>query len=256
MISIPSRFKPAIDRLMALREKSEYLGAFIFGSVARGDATDASDLDVKVVTEAENPAFEILHPVIGGVKLDITFESLDQLRRDLGQDSQKIPARRRFIAESIILFDKTGALQAIKAACPENPPKHPLADYPHLRFLVHHADDKVARHVISVRDAASLSMHACLEELLNIHYGVHGHWKVSSKRLLADLETWDEALSGALRAFLRAEAFEDKLAKWNEIVDHVLRPIGGRLPLDAHEPKSELSRRGLRDLLAAETASS
>ena len=71
--NLPERFRPAYASIEALQAQPRYLGAFIFGSLARGEATDASDFDVKVITDADSTCTNINHPFVGGVKLDITF---------------------------------------------------------------------------------------------------------------------------------------------------------------------------------------
>ena len=80
--ALPARFADAYRHVQSLERQGRYLGAFIFGSVARGEATERSDLDVKVVVDQDNPCTNINHPVIGDVKLDLTFLSLAQLHRD------------------------------------------------------------------------------------------------------------------------------------------------------------------------------
>src|SRR5215471_675281 len=106
---IPERFQPAYHYIKQLEQYERYLGAFIFGSLARGEATEHSDLDVKVAINEDNPCNNINHPVINGVKLDITFNSLQQLKT-FTDDEMERRERVPLIAESLIIFDKTGAL--------------------------------------------------------------------------------------------------------------------------------------------------
>src|SRR6187401_3476756 len=86
---IPARFRPALDRIQRLRAVERYHAAYIFGSVARGQATGASDLDVQVLIAHENPCTNINHPVVGGVKLDVTFMSLEQLTARTQREIEK-----------------------------------------------------------------------------------------------------------------------------------------------------------------------
>src|SRR5947207_188381 len=48
----PPRFRPAVRALEALAERRRYRAAFVFGSLARGEAGDASDVDANVLTAA------------------------------------------------------------------------------------------------------------------------------------------------------------------------------------------------------------
>src|SRR5579871_5625908 len=102
--TIPPRFHPAYQHIQRLAQHERYQAALIFGSLARGEATDASDMDVKVVTDEENPCANINHPVIGGVKLDLSFSSISQFRKDLDKEiatHERVP----ILAESLIVFD-------------------------------------------------------------------------------------------------------------------------------------------------------
>src|SRR5690348_13164800 len=77
---IPPRFQPAYQCVQRLAQDERYLAAYIFGSVARGEGTEHSDLDVHVIVDEDNPCTNINHPIINGVKLDLSFRSLEQLK--------------------------------------------------------------------------------------------------------------------------------------------------------------------------------
>jgi predicted nucleotidyltransferase len=76
---VPARFRPAVRAVERLAEDEDCLAALLFGSIARGEGTDVSDLDVHVVAREENACREINHPVVGGVKLDLSFRSFEQI---------------------------------------------------------------------------------------------------------------------------------------------------------------------------------
>lgn len=52
---IPERFQAAYQHIKQLEQYERYIGAFIFGSLARGEATEKSDLDVQVLVDEDNP---------------------------------------------------------------------------------------------------------------------------------------------------------------------------------------------------------
>ena len=120
--SIPERFLPAYQAIKQLEQQEIYLGAFIFGSLARGETTQNSDFDVQVVVHEDNPCQNINHPIINGIKLDISFRSLPQLRVSTNQQIE-IRERVPWIAESLIIFDKTGELTALKDSAKQVKPK-------------------------------------------------------------------------------------------------------------------------------------
>lgn len=221
----------AYQRIAALAEHERYLGAFIFGSVARGDDTLSSDFDVKVVVDQDNDCWNVNHPFIDGVKLDISFTSLAQLR---ASTEHEIARRERIpmLAESTIVFDKTGELGRLKRQALQARRK-PFTgdDHQWAQFLVYHANNKAERFLDDDPLSALLVMHVSLDELLQIHYQINERWTVSSKRLLQDLRGWDQELARLLEQFVATCEAQAKFSLWTAIVDWVLRPLGGRLPI-------------------------
>ena len=76
----PQRFHAAFHAIERLQAHDRYLGALIFGSLASMEATGHSDCDVQVIVDEDNPCINVNHPFIAGVKLDLTFLSLSQLK--------------------------------------------------------------------------------------------------------------------------------------------------------------------------------
>lgn len=225
-LAFPARFAEAYRHVQHLERQGRYRGAFIFGSVARGEATARSDLDVKVIVDEDNPCTNINHPVIGDVKLDLTFLSLAQLHRDTEREVARA-ARVPMLAESVIIFDKTGTLEELRAwARQATPPRATPADFQLLRFLVFHVHNKVARAIESDAPAALLAMHLGLAELFDIYRRLQGRWEVSSKRLLPELRAADPPLAGLVEAFVATADLHAKFQRWTDIVAHIARPLG------------------------------
>jgi hypothetical protein len=232
MDRVASRFRPAWDAVAALASDDRYLGALVFGSVAEGTASDDSDLDVRVVVDGESSCASISHPRIGGVKLDVTFATLGVVA---GQSEREIARaeRRPMIAGAQIVFDKTGELAAlVDCANAVQAPAYDPAEAPLDRFMLHHANDKVERALEADPESALYSMHATIGDVLAIHYRVHGRFRVSSKKLLADLARWDAPLASLVRRFVAAPELDAKFDRWTQILDHVSEPLGGRPPIE------------------------
>ncbi|HZG66869.1 MAG TPA: nucleotidyltransferase domain-containing protein [Herpetosiphonaceae bacterium] len=228
---MPPEAYEAYRRIAALAEHERYLGAFVFGSVARGDDTGRSDFDLRVVVDEPNTCRSINHPFVDGVKLDISFESVEQLR---AATAQEIARRERIpmLAESTIIFDKTGELGRLKMEALQTRPR-PFTpdDHQRMQFLIYHYNDKAERFLHDDPPAALLIMHTGLNDLLQLHYQIHEHWWVSSKRLLQDLRAWDPGLATLVERLVRICEVHAKFAVWSEIVDWILRPMGGRQPI-------------------------
>lgn len=79
-VTMPERFRIAYEAVKKLERYDRYRAAYIFGSIARGQATQHSDLDVHVVVDEDNACTNVNHPIIAGVKLDLSFRSMQQVR--------------------------------------------------------------------------------------------------------------------------------------------------------------------------------
>ena len=224
----PPRFAPAIAALRSLAWQERYRGVLLFGSVAAGTATAASDLDVLVLVAAGEDCANISHPAIGGVKLDLSFNSLAQLR-DLLDTQLRDGDRRPMLAGGLILFDRDGDLAALRARADAARPRPvPPEQHPHIQFIFFHLHDKIARFLTSDPASALLSLHLELGEALDWHYRLRGAWRVSSKWLLADLRRWDAPLAALVARCVTTDDLAAKYAAWNAIVEHILAPLGGR----------------------------
>lgn len=228
---IPPRFQPAYQHIQQFEQYERYQAALIFGSLARGEATRDSDFDVIVVVDEDNPCKNINHPIIGGVKLDLSFTSLAQLRSSL---DQQIAERERvpILAESLIVFDKTGALTCLcEMARTVQPAKITPEEHQFLQFMFYHGNNKVERNLQSDPVTALFVMHVGLNDFLKFHYRIQGHWWVSSKRMLADLRSWDSILAQLIERFITTCEVQAKFQAWSDIIDHILEPLGGRQPI-------------------------
>jgi hypothetical protein len=239
------RLRPAVRALEGLARHERYRAALVFGSLARGEPAPV-DVDARVVVDEAVPCEAINHPRIGGVKLDVTFRSIAQLREQTEQEIQR-GERLPMVAESVVLFDKDGGLTALveEARRVERPAVAP-SDHDFLQFLIYHADDKARR--AGDEAAALLAMSEGLTDLLQIHFRLRGRWWVSSKRRLADLRAWDPAMAELVEAFVRTAEVGAKLEIWERIVGRVVEPMGGRKGIEETSCGCEVCRADLAAL--------
>jgi predicted nucleotidyltransferase len=249
---VPSRFGPAVRAIEALARDERYRAAFLFGSLARGEATEVSDVDANVVTAEPVACRSINHPRIGGVKMDLSFKSIGQLREQTDEEVAK-NERVPMVAETVVLFDKDGQLTALRDEA-RRVERRPVdrAEYDFLQFLVYHADDKARR--AADPSAALLSMDEGLTFLLETHYRLRRRWWVSSKRRLADLRGWDPPMAELVAAFVATAEVATKLTLWEQIVARVAEPMGGRKPIEETSCRCPTCRADLGALLGEQTA--
>ncbi|HLZ56474.1 MAG TPA: nucleotidyltransferase domain-containing protein [Ktedonosporobacter sp.] len=244
-VPIPERFQPAYQCIQRLAQDERYLAAYIFGSLARGEATNKSDFDVHVIINEDNPCTNINHPMINGAKLDLSFRSLEWLKATTNRDIER-RERIPMIAESIIVFDKTNELVKLKEMASQvRPVPIDPSEYQFMQFMFYHGNNKAERNLESDPITALLVMHVGLNEWLKNHYRLQQHWWVSSKRLLADLRTWDPTLAQLVEQFVATSEVHAKFALWSAIIDHVLIPLGGRQPIAENNCDCELCQQDL-----------
>lgn len=247
--TIPERFIPAYQHLKQLEQHEQYLAAFIFGSLARGQATLYSDFDAKVIMHNDNPCNNVNHPIINGVKLDITFHSLRQFKQFTEQEMER-RERLPMMAESLIVFDKINELTQLRLMAQQvQPEKLDSSQYQFMQFMFYHANDKVVRNLERDPATALLAMHVSLNDLLKYHYQLQQKWWVSSKRLLADLRSWDSEMARLIEAFVLSSDVDTKFGTWSAIIEYILAPIGGRQPIAENNCPCETCQRDLAMLL-------
>lgn len=243
--NMPDRFLPAYHCIEQLAAYERYQAALIFGSVARRETTANSDLDVIVLVQDDNPCHNINHPIINGIKLDFSFRSFQQVAA-MTEKTIKQLERIPILAESLIVFDKTGQLTTLQEQARQVRPRAITpSDYQSIQFLIYHENDKVARNLEIDPATALLGMHIGLAELLKHHYRIQQRWRVSSKRLLADLRSWDRALATLVENLLTTSPVLEKFAVWSTIIDYILAPIGGRQPIDENNCECEVCQHDL-----------
>lgn len=248
-------FLTAYKKIKNMKKYNRYLGAYIFGSVARGEQNKDSDLDVIVLTNKGNNCKEINHPVINGVKLDISFRSLKQIQKD-NEDMLTKGDRIPMIAESIIVFDKTGGLAKLRKKFKNlKRKKATKKDFQMIHFMLHHSDDKAKRNLRSDKATALLAMSINLNDILKFHYHIHGKWWVSNKRMLTDLRKWDKEIASLVEKFVSTSSVNQKYKLWTKVLNHVAEPIGGRKQIDEINCKCKTCQKDLIVLLSEKALS-
>jgi hypothetical protein len=227
---IPERFRPAYQAIQRLERHERYLAALIFGSVARGEATEHSDLDVEVIVNESKPRHNINHPIIGCITLNLISLSLEQFQERIRKGIERRGHIRPLpIAESMIVFDKTGTLRRMQEGAQELPPgKVSPREQRRIQQQCLVYNDRIAYHLEKDALTALLLMHEGLIILLMSHYQLHQRWWVSTHHLFSDLPNWDPELAQLVENCVATSEGDAKFQWWSAIINHILQPLGGR----------------------------
>ena len=126
------------------------------------------DLDVHIIVDEDNPCTNINHPIIDGVKLDLSFISFAQLKARTDKEMER-RERIPMIAESWIVFDKTSQLAELQEQARLVKPKKILPDqYQFIQFMFYHGNNKVERNLDTDPVTALLVMHVGLNEFSQV----------------------------------------------------------------------------------------
>ena len=241
-------FLTAYNKIENLEKHDRYLGAFIFGSIARGEQDKDSDLDVIVAVDLDNNCKEINHPFIKDLKLDISFRSLVQIK-EMEEAVVKKGERMPMLAESIIVFDKTGNLTKLKNKFKKAKPKKAAKeDFRLIQFMLYHSDNKAKRNLETDKYTALLALYININDILKYHYQINGKWWLSNKRLLSDLRKWDPKMAKLLEKFVSTSNVSKKYNYWDQILNHVAKPIGGRKEISEINCNCKVCKRDLQIL--------
>lgn len=249
MFTIPPRYKKAIEKLQSLEKIKGCESVLIFGSFARGETTDKSDLDVRVMVEDGETCKSVNHPIVDGVKIDISFATFDEFKKwtnDELSQKERIP----LVTECVILFDKTGRLTNMQNEVGNPlPKKADKKEIQWIQFMIYHADDKAKRNIKDDPYTALLCMDIGINDILKMHYQIQGKWWVSSKRLLKDLRRDEPVLAQLLEKFVSTVEVEKKYSIWEEIIEYVLKPVGGRQSISENNCDCEICQKHLKNFV-------
>src|SRR5579884_1597824 len=111
--------------------------------------------------------------------------------------------------------------------------------------MFYHGNNKVKRNLRTDPTTALLAMHVGLNDFLKYHYQLQRRWWVSSKRMLADLRSWDPQLAQLVESFVVACNVQTKFQFWSAIIDHILTPLDGRQPIAENNCTCEVCNKDL-----------
>jgi hypothetical protein len=224
-IAIPDRFIAARDVAVAeLSGRADMVGVLFFGSVARGDATAMSDIDLYVITAADTRGHR--GRFIGSVPVEVSFGSLAQFTNQVVEEQSVVV---NAFATGRILLDRTGEVAALTrlAATFWSRGPAPLTPEARLRFRFHLTD--AVRDLEDLEEGsveAILPAAVCVQMAIDALCGVRSVWTPPPRHAVRSLRRFAPDFAAkvercAVRGF-PAESVAD-------LASEVLELLGGRL---------------------------
>jgi len=218
-----------VARQLVVEEFPDARAAWLGGSVARGDASPTSDLDITVLLDGP-PAPMRKSLEYGGWPVELFVHTEKSLAFFADKDQQRRqPTMMRLVGESVVLLDTDGSgarlQQTALAEVAAGPTPLSSEDLELLRYIVTNllddligasGDERTAICSVLWQDAARLLLTGA------------GHWSGTGKGLLREVMAYDRSHgtdhARALMEGVRSE--DDRLV---DEVDRILEPYGGRL---------------------------
>lgn len=206
------------------------LAAFLAGSVARGEATATSDLDIMIVVPEGAPTYrESFHAY--GWPVEIFVHTPSAHRRFAEQDAaRRRPSTAMMDCEGIILRDVDGLAGQLKQeACrmlEQGPPPLTAAELALARYGV---SDQMDDLVDAEPGEACLIAAALAEAAATLILDCHGRWRGSGKWTVRMLRRLDPALASRLVDALAAFCVTGDKALLMGFAGDALALAGGRL---------------------------
>jgi hypothetical protein len=229
---LPDPFGSVLDRISQdLCSDPHVEAVFLGGSLALGQASPRSDLDLVIIKDSTVPVMERYVRYVEGVQVQVISGPPRQFDIWLEKDRPTGTVIRQ-ISDGQLLFDRHGlgadyqtqARDVVKAGlAPMSTPQIRSRRFRLTELL----DD-----IIDCADdppQARWLMDTGLATVVETAFLWHQHWTPKGKRALAEIETLDPSLAALCHDFLAETRFSAQCAAFQSLVTYVLEPLGGEL---------------------------
>jgi len=229
------------DLLVLLKDEfgNELEGVLVTGSRIHGTPGPTSDLDVHVVITASRRKRRNI--LLHGIEIEMF---INPAFRVPGYFEDGRGNTLHMFAFGRVIYDPRGIMASFqsgaRARWESGPPPISANDYTH-RYVPADMLRDLEDLGTSDEATANLLIVKLVEMLVYSHYRVNRRWPEKLKRRLADLERWDADAAGFARTALESRPFAKRRTAVARLAEHVLRPLGGLMPLEWTMEWEELS---------------
>lgn len=221
---------------VASRLRAEFgdslLGVLAGGSRVRGEAHANSDLDMVAVIETLKR--RRVNVVIADVEVELLINPPQSIRTSFQQERKTGRSETaHLLSTGQVVYDPKGVLLELMAEAAAvyeaGPPPFSAQEEWRSRSTTANILGDIADLQDIDEQQGSFLVGLLLPQLIHFHYRIARRWLKKAKRVLKDLETWDDTAARLARE-ASAGPFNSRHAAVRGLADHVFAKYGGPMP--------------------------
>lgn len=202
------------------------LGVLVSGSRIHGAPGPTSDLDTHVLVAGWRR--RRVNRLLRGIEIEMF---VNPPARIPGYFDDGRGVTLHMFAFGRAIYDPQGIVAGLQAQARALWEAGPPPVAPGLHWHHRYAPADTLNDLADVGDAdpatASLLIGKAADQLIASHYALNRRWPAKTKRLLADLDSWDPTAAAHLRSALAGPDLAERRAALLALAGHVLAPLGG-----------------------------
>ncbi|SKC39820.1 hypothetical protein SAMN02194393_00506 [Maledivibacter halophilus] len=212
-------------------EDEKVLSVLLIGSAAELEKEEEfntlKDIDLFVITDEEYEFEREVMP-IEDVLFDISYMSFNTFKNSIVEG---IPFLINSLQSYKIIYNNINKelkelLDKIKIIYGNGPKKFQEDDIEYIRFKFYQDLEDIYSRKKDVVNTKFL-MNSLFYNILNSYFKLAGYWVPKDKKLLKNIQKFDDILYNLSVGFIEEEDFNVKLKNLKVILDYVLKPYGG-----------------------------
>lgn len=215
-----------IEKVDLIKKNQRPYGIILVGSSAKKleNLEDCSgDIDIFVIKR--EGVFEREVTYIDGIEFDISYITLEEIGLAIESELSSVIS---ILAKHKPLYVESKAqdiLDELKLVYDRGPSLLRESELAYGRFKLTKSIECLGRRTEA--EEFELIAYTCLKEILKFQFMIKGDWIPPDKKLISSID--DINIKRATSRFLEAKGREHRLESLSELLNLVLKPIGGRL---------------------------
>lgn len=216
-------------KIKSILEYENVLSILLIGAgakIGKEDFNTLRDIDLFVITD-EAYEFERELAIIEGVLFDVSYMSLNALKNAINDETPfLINSLQNYKFVYNINMDLIELLHKIQYVYKRGPQKLEKDEIDYIRFKLHQDFEDILNRKEDMINAGFLANNL-FYNVLTSYFRLHSYWIPKDKKILNNIQKFDEILYNLCIDFTKEEELNAKIKVLNKIITYVLKPYGG-----------------------------